>query len=491
MPAPASGSGAATASTTANASARRQVGRRPQAVSPLGAARYLPRHLLGKLTTPPASWVAKGAEIVLLPLLALWLGYFWVPQDPLQIHGAFPWPWIAPMLLALRYGPMAGLGGSGVLLAVWLALHWQQWDTFPQLYFLGGLITVMLVGEFSSVWQARARRAESLQLYLDQRLEHLVRQHYLLRLSHDRLERELIGRPMSMRDALCVLRDAGRSASASDMAHTTQQLVRLLAQFCQIESAALYYVTPEGMLDVPALAQMGAYNGLEANDPLIRQALQERQLCHISQTLATQETSRYVVVAPLLDLAEHIYGVLVVQDMPFFALQAENLQTLQLLLGYYTDGLSMNALAQPIVARYPHCPVTFAFEMQRLVHIYASTHVPSIIVALQFQERAIAHALPEQIVRLKRELDEIWLLKDLKNLKNVNESPASERQVLAVLMPLGDTSTAEGYLHRLEMWMQQKNQQTLAQAGVFHYVIPLNSQSPLHTVQRIEAVAYA
>lgn len=459
-------------------SARRKVGNNTATTIHAGGS-HLHLNLLGKLTTSSSGVMAKVVEVVLLPLLAAWLGYFWVPQDPLQVQGAFPWPWIAPMLLALRYGPMAGLGGAGVLLVVWLLLHWPHWDVFPQLYFLGGLITVMLVGEFSSVWQARTRRAETLQLYLDQRLEHLVRQHYLLRLSHDRLEQELIGRPMSMRDALSILRDTGRNST--DTTFNTQELLRLLAQFCQIESAALYPIT-QGQLNPPALAQLGAYAGLDADDPLIVQALRELRLCHISQSVATVQTSRYLVAAPLLDLAGQVYGLLVVQDIPFFALQSENLQTLQLLLGYYTDGLSMNALAQPIVTQYPQCPAIFAFEMQRLVHIYASTRVSSIIVVLQFQQRAIEQDLPQQVMRLKRELDEIWLL-------HTPEYP--QHQALAVLMPLGNGATAEGYVHRLETWIQQKNQHNLAQAGVFPHVIPLNSQAPIATVQRIQAIAYA
>ena len=81
------------------------------------------------------------------------------------------------------------------------------------------------------------------------------------------------------------------------------------------------------------------------------------------------------MAAPLLDLGGELYGLLLIEGMPFFSLQTENLQTINLLLGYYTDGLSMQTLAQPIVAALPDCPATFAFEAQRLSHIYASTQV--------------------------------------------------------------------------------------------------------------------
>lgn len=436
----------------------------------------LPRHLLGRLATAATHPVVTVGETLLLPLLALALGLAWAPQDPLQTQAAFPWPWLAPVVLALRYGPMAGLGGACVLLACWLGLNLGHWDAFPQLYFLGGLILVMLVGEFSSLWQARARRAETLQLYLDQRLEHLVRQHYLLRLSHDRLEQELIARPMSMRDALVALHHAGQEGNGDAL--PPQALLRLLSQYCQLECAALHAVS-DGQIAAQPGASLGAYDGLHADDPLVRQAMQTGKLCHVRQAATAQQATRYLVAAPLLDQSGDIYGLLLVQDMPFFALHEETLQTLLLLLGYYTDGLSRNALAQPIVRQFPDCPPPFAFELQRLAHMHRSTQVPSIIVALEFQQRALAQNLPVQVERLRRELDEIWRI------------TAPERQVLAVLMPLGNAATAEGYIRRIEDWMRQRGQQSLAQAGIFPHVVPLDSGQPVRTVERLQAIAHA
>lgn len=440
------------------------------------STRHLPTNLLGKLAaTDTRPWVML-VETMLLPLIAIGMGLLWNPDDPLWSSARFPWSWLAPVILALRYGPLAGLGGACVLLAGWLAINLGRYDAFPQMFFLGGLILVMLVGEFSSLWQARTRRAENVQLYLDQRLEHLVRQYYLLRLSHDRLEQELIGRPMSMRDALSTLQNIG--APDQNPEEGAQILLRLLAQYCQIESAALYAVRGESV-EPNAVARIGNATPLSASDPLVQQAVETRKLCHISQALAHEQKSAYLAVAPLLDLGGDLYGVLVIDEMPFFSLQDENLQTINLLLGYYTDGLAVQALSRPILEQLPDCPADFAFEAQRLAHIHHSTRVPSVIVALEFLPRAIDNGLPEQIQRLKRELDEDWLIE------------GAHRHVLAMLMPLGDASTAEGYINRLESWSQQKSGQPLEEAGVFPRVIALNSDTPLSILQRLHGMAHA
>ncbi|MFE8643602.1 PelD GGDEF domain-containing protein [Sphingomonas sp. NCPPB 2930] len=460
--------------TTPPAARRRAVKPTPMAGTSK-KVNQLPSNLLGKLADPDARAPVMLVETLLLPLVALALGVLMEPQDPLWEMAPFPWSWLAPVIVALRYGPLPGLGAACVLAIGWLGLHPGGYDAFPQVYFLGGLILVMLVGEFSSLWQARTRRAENVQVYLDQRLEHLVRQYYLLRLSHDRLEQELIGRPMSMRDALSTLQSVG--STDQDVAQGAETLLRLLAQYCQLESASLY-AADDAHIDPEPIARLGNGAAIDPFDPLVQQATETRKLCHVSQVLAGQQQTQYLAVAPLLDLGGEIYGLLVVDDMPFFSLQDENLQTINLLLGYYTDGLAMKALAEPIQARLPECPANFAFESQRLAHIRDTAQVPSVIVALEFLPRAIDAGLPDQIQRLKRELDEGWLIQ------------GPNRHVLAMLMPLGDSATAEGYINRLELWSDQKTSQPLAESGVFPHIVPLDGE-PLAVLQRIYGIAHA
>lgn len=114
---------------------------------------------LGKLApTGTQPWIVL-LEALLLPTLALALGWWLHPQDPLWINADFHWAWLAPMVVALRYGPLTGLLSVSALLAGWWLLQQGRYEQFPQVFFLGGLILVMLVGEFSSLWVARTRRA--------------------------------------------------------------------------------------------------------------------------------------------------------------------------------------------------------------------------------------------------------------------------------------------------------------------------------------------
>lgn len=414
---------------------------------------------LARYTSPFSNPWAVIGETLMLPALAIGLGIWLNPLDPLWVDSSFPWIWFAPMLLALRYGPFPGLAAATLLFLGWLFFNFSAWTggEFPKLFFLGGLITVMLCGEFSSLWVARARRAETTQAYLDQRLEFVTHQYYLLRLSHDRLEQDLISRPMSMRDALTTLR--GLTLAHDGPLPGAEGLLRLFAQYCQLEVAALHVAEKETLLARP-VATLGQPASLDFNDPLVKRALEDDALWHVQSLQAGSEdpaTSRYLIVAPLTTFDGARQGLLTVERLPFFALHQEMLQTLNLMLSYYTDGLAMRRLAAAVQERWPACPPEFASELERLQRVARDSTVTSLIVALEFvpAEGKPVNDMPFVIQRQKRLLDVNWLL----------ESP--QRTVLVTLMPLAGEAAAEGYFARIEQWVRQQGAASMLDAGIF------------------------
>jgi hypothetical protein len=427
------------------------------------------------ITQPFGSGWAIALETLLLPLLAVALGIWINPIDPLWSDSGFPWAWFAPVILALRYGPFPGLGGAGVLLLAWIAFSGSGWigGEFPKINFLGGLILIMICGEFSSLWVARTRRAESVQLYLDQRLEHLTHQYYLLRLSHDRLEQDLISRPMAMREALSTLRQPPVAGDDGGPLKGGAALLRLLAQYCQLETASLHPVDGDDLVGT-ATATLGGGAPLTKDDPLLLKALRENRLCHVQQTLAAGDNpSRYLIVAPLIQHDGRRRALLIVERLPFFALHDETLQTLNLLLGYYTDGLLIDEVAAPVRAALPDCPPEFAFEMRRLARIYREAQVGSVLVALEVPATPGFEDLARQIGRQRRSLDVTWQI----------DTP--DRHVLITLMPLAGEAAAEGYLARIEQWVLRQREQSLDAAGIIHTVTPLSDEPAVPLLTRL------
>lgn len=425
---------------------------------------------------------AAIAETLLIPALAIALGVWLNPADPLLAQGEYPWLWLAPILLALRYGAVSGIIGAVLMGAGWYGLkhYGMAEEGWTRMQVLGGLITVMLCGEFSSAWRNRLRNAETSRDYLEQRLTALTRQHYLLRLSHDRLEQDLIARPVSLRDALTTLRRLGIERNRTARLPGATVLLRLLAEHCQLERAVLLPCRPDGEPIGEPVARIGGDFPVDLHDPLVHFAIDKQRLSHVAQrgSSTPADSSQYLVVAPVRDFLHRARALLIVERMPFFALHEEALQSLDLLLGYYADSLAADEAAEPIMEAIPNCSADFAFELARLCRISRDQGLLSVMVALSFTPKEGLSELPSQVRRSQRTLEVSCVL------------AGTGRTVLLTLIPLANDTVVEGYLARIQALLQERWGSNLEEAGVQTQVFRLEGQMPIDLMQTVLRAAH-
>ncbi|CAG9171421.1 PelD GGDEF domain-containing protein [Cupriavidus pampae] len=398
-----------------------------------------------RVLAPAVSGRAAVVELIVIMVVAMAITYAMLPQNPLLLGMGFPWAWLLPLVLALRYGTLIGVGAVLMLLGGWFffdSLH-AGTEAFPRLFFLGGLLMVLVAGQFGDIWGTRLARARAVNRYLDERLAALTKNHYLLRISHARLENDLLARPTTLRDTLSQLRavaleDIARAPGARDTLMGAQPMLQVVAQACQVEAAALYAVNGESV-STQASARIGPSFDLDVNDPLVQHCLDTRALAHLRSTGLQQDAeTRYVAVAPVLAGSDRLIGVLVVERMPFLSLTYENLQLLMVLMGYYADGVEHAPATHSIQALLPACPYPFALDYARLSRLRRETGIESSVVALVFDLDEARDALFEQVVRSRRALDVAWPAR----------SPS--HRAMLTLMPLSDSAAVSAYLVRIE-----------------------------------------
>lgn len=418
----------------------------------------------------------QAAEIFLLSLVALALGYWARPSDVLFLTGGFPWVWLAPVLVALRYGMLSGLLSAAILMLGWLILI--QGSTLPEHVplgtLIGGLILTMICGEFSTLWGNRQRRQTELNQYLDQRLEELTRQHYLLKLSHDRLEQNLISRPHTLRGALTELRDLLKQADDRERLPESGVFMALLATHCQLSVAALY-PAQSNRLETEAVARAGEPAALDRDDPLVAYALDKRTLAHVNQEWVEGETtSRYLVAAPIYREGE-LAGLLAVEQMPFFAFNQDTLQTLTALISYYADTFTTGQ-TRAILAAFPDCPLSFAQHLGLLAEVQKTSGAKSYLATLRFPASDRGEEIRHRLARGKRELDFYWL----------RDTPQS---LLVALFPLTTEEGVQGYLARVDVWLETEYGQDHRSLGIRFSHQPL---APKHLQAQLEeSIAHA
>ena len=411
-------------------------------------------------------------ETVVFALGAVLIGRWVSPHDPLFIDSQFPWSWFAPVLVAMRYGVGPGVVGAALLFLGWSVLQPDPLHAdIPKLYFLGGLLLTMICGEYSGNWQTRLRRNSEINLYLEDRVERILKRLYLVRLSHDRLEQDLLSRPTTLRDAISDLRRRIAGRTGEGPLPGGADLLGFLAQASQLDVAALYARTADG--GYVRVAALGDPPPLDGADPLVAFAEERGQLAHVQvaeldKTLPTP----HLVVAPVVNSAREHLGLLVVTRMPFFALNEDALSTLSVLVSAYADGVSMSKLVVPILAEYPGCPIDFAEELVKLTRIQREFGVESRIVMLVFDRHPERLDLFRHVLRNRRGPDVIW------NIENL-----LERSFIITLMPIAGEAAVEGYLLRMQNSLRETFGGDFGTLAIRTMVVSLEDPDPLAAVK--------
>ena len=406
------------------------------------------------------AWSVAALESLILCGLAFLFSRWAAPADPFGLHQDFPWLWLVPALLSMRYGTAIGITAVSTFVLFWLFLPrlglmpMPRATEFPKGFFLGGLILAMICGQFSDLWTSRTRRLRAVNAYLDERLSTLTKNHFLLRLSHERLEQDLLAKPLTLRETLVRLRSltaAPRAIPASQAADlpmpAAQDLIQLLGQSCQLEVCALYAFGADGEFLSEPVAVLGEVSALDSHDPLLRYCIAEGKLAHVqTEDIAPVErgSSRYLICAPLMPSSGAPVGLLVVEKLPFFALNDDALQLLSVLIGYYADGVRLGQIAARVLEAVPTCPPDLALDIVRLHRIRIEAGIESSLVALVFATDDMSLDLFAQVKRLKRGVDLAW------------ELSGSSHSALITLLPLAGTAAVDGYVLRIETALQNQ-----------------------------------
>lgn len=414
------------------------------------------------------------SEAVALTLIAAVLAYLAEPANPFFVRADFPWLALAPVLLGLRYGVLPGLASCAILAVLWIAAreHGLIADaTPPTQYLLGTLILTMICGEFASVWQGRLRRLEVAGRYLDEKLDRITRQHYLLMLSHERLEQDQFSRPVTLRAALGRIRHLASTQEGPEGFSGLRELIELLSQFCQLEVAS-FHACAEGLPEDAFLAAIGQARPLDVEDPLVGYCLEKRELSHVQMSeLRGEAHSRYLIVAPVVTQEGKLLALLAVEQMPFLALHAEALATLAVLLGYYADALAVSRAARILQRALPECRLDFADELLRCHRMWCEAKVFSSLLLIKFGTHPDVNAFATLIRRQFRDLDVIW---EIKNQRG---------PVFVVLLPLAGPAGVEGCLERLESNLEQRHGLNFDAARVAPYGQQISEEDPFVTLK--------
>ena len=392
-------------------------------------------------------------EAVIYTLITLFLCLHFKPNDPFLLHSAFPWLWLVPAFVALRVGLGPGLVAFLVVLIGFVGVESLRGleSQFHRLYLLGGLILIMICGEFSSAWNNRRRQLELSDEYTRQQLNLMSESYYLLRHSHEHLEKQLIMRPYTLRSAISDLRELIAHTNGSLNIEHAKRLLGLLTHYCNIEKCALYK-WQQHKPETQPLATHNSDGELDLTDPLIQATIKnEKAMYHTQLEDDDLSSVRYLITLPVKTSDDVLFGLCVVESMPFFAYQPENIEFMQVLINYYANSLMLYRQALPLLEKYPYCPPAFALELHRMRAMSKQSDISSYLTGILVENIPEQNDILEQLQFSHRGLDVQWMLENEKH------------KILFIIMPFCHRDDVTGYRKRIEVWLQ--NQHDLSFSG--------------------------
>lgn len=415
------------------------------------------------------------AEILLLPLVTLWLGHLLSPTNPFTT-GGFPWLWLVPLLIGLRYGIGPALVSSGIMAVggLWLPELGLGDEAMPMPQIVGGMIISLIGGQYANLWHGRLGQAEARLIYSENRLESLTRAFYVTLISHDRLEETLITRPVSLRGALEAVRAELQLNGARLNQTAGQALLQLLAHYCRLEAAALY-VFEGTRLDPTPVARLGQDIPFNPDDPLVSLALEREDAAYFSvDQIIDGLEGEYRLAIPIIAADGVRIGLLAVSDMPLLALDEENLLTATAILEYFADEAAAQRDIGGLLRHHPRCPAAFAHELYKICHLWSRVGAHSTLVLFRpIDPHANLNVLP-LIHSVRRGLDQYW------------QNPLDEAAPgLLALLPLSGPTAASGFVTRVDALSREQLGTPLNETGWTAEIRAIDNADPDITLQAI------
>ena len=291
---------------------------------------------------PPRSIVAVVESLVIGAALPA-VGFLINRTDPFFLGRPFSWIVLPPLLAGIRHGFAAGCASASVMaFALVLSVRYHVFgvDAFPGEALLGMVLVTMIVGHVSDVWHRDAERTRALLESAGRRANEFARAHFLLSLSHERLEEQNQG-AANLRDALARIRQLRATTPGESWAVLAQPMMSILSRYAMLEAGSLVSLNDDGR-PFQVLASIGRSLPVNPLDPVLRDAFRSRELFYVqggvsSELLSPTQTPRLLAAVPMVDAGGKLHGMLCVQEMPFMAFHKKNLEALALLTGHFAD----------------------------------------------------------------------------------------------------------------------------------------------------------
>ncbi len=364
-------------------------------------------------------------ETITILCLYIGVGYLINPQDMLMFESDFSFVTILLAIVTLFHGMSSGVFAL-ILIGITMKLGYEE---FKYIYFLRESVLMMIFGEFHYYWTRTIQQHKMEDKFTRQKLSELSKAFYMLKISHDQMEKSYVVKPMSIRNSILTIKE---KFDVDNPEIFYQEFLILMQKTLSIENGFLLGMESER--DISILAQTDSEEILYEDDLIIKDAIKKRMPIYISGG-DSYSGSRYLAAIPII-IEDQVVGLFVISKMPFMSFNKDNLTSATILVSYMFDELyKLRILANMDDFLYKF-QTNFRFEVYRLQNLNQKFEIESTLLIFKSYDKVKTHMLHEAVGKNLRSLDVMSYL------------TTDRFDAVAILFPLADRASVKGFISR-------------------------------------------
>ncbi|WP_200763636.1 PelD GGDEF domain-containing protein [Nitrosophilus alvini] len=366
-------------------------------------------------------------EVFLISTVSIAIGWYINREDPLLLQKHFSYYLLLLSIISLYYG----FGTAILCMTIFAVSLLIFYETFPYEIFSMYLLMAFILSEFHYYWKRKLQEYDEVNDYLKEKLEETATNLFILKTSHDQLEKNYILKPLSIRETLKEIKEM----LYENEKNYFEEFLKLTGRVCGIESASLYIKDKEGNFN--PVSTLGKENiPFHINDPLLKSALEEKSTAYFTVAHAMKNTE-YIAVIPAVTSQNSVKGILLVKEIPFLNLNKDNLLTISLFLSYFINTYETARDYSYLNKKFPTIPEVFIKELDKIVALKNRFKTQSSIVIFAYENNSMGELIAANIEKSLRGIDTLYT--------SIN----SNRYKVVVLLPLTPNIGAMEFIKRI------------------------------------------
>ncbi|MEJ7554643.1 MAG: PelD GGDEF domain-containing protein [Aquificaceae bacterium] len=392
------------------------------------------------------------AEVLLFVGFIYLLGFLFNKEDPLFVNSSFSIVihTLPLVVLTLFYGFLIG----SVYMIIFATVKYLIYGKLDTLYLLYIFLYLLVLSEFHFYWNRKIKSLLEKAEYIEDRLRDVGRALYLTKLSHDRLESYYIARPISIRGFIEELRrDMLKGISLEEL---LKRAVQFIGSIYTIEKGGLFKINGNKFENV---VKLGGMEELNPKDSLIQKALEKGETTYVSDLLP-ESTSKYLCAIPL-PMEGGNYYLFVIERMPFFNLNVDNILSINAILDYILFSYHNFSSLSDLHSRFGWISLDMLREIVKCAYLKEKYNIDSSIV----------------VFKPKKWDESIYYL--LFTVRSLDLVDRCENLGIMVLLPFTNQAGAYGFLRRFEGVLQDFKSASFGQLGIHHNIYEIKEVNTL------------